>query len=41
MVRVVCHFYRGATWRCQIIDRHLDRVAEVRAAFEAMDETTY
>tara|TARA_B100000614_G_scaffold91619_1_gene82831 strand:+ start:1572 stop:2192 length:621 start_codon:yes stop_codon:yes gene_type:complete len=25
----------------QIIDSHLDRVAEVRAAFEAMDETTY
>mgnify|MGYP006267528653 FL=1 len=25
----------------RIIDRHLDRVAEVRAAFEAMDQTTY
>lgn len=25
----------------RIIDRHLDRVAEVRAAFAAMDETTY
>ena len=21
--RMVCHFYRGATWRCQIIDKHL------------------
>ena len=26
-VRVVCHFYRSATWRCQVIDRHLGDLA--------------
>ena len=25
--QVVCHFYRGATWRCQIVDRHLGDLA--------------
>lgn len=25
--RVVCHFYRGTTWRCQIVDKHLERLA--------------
>ena len=24
---MVCHFYRGATWRCQVIDRHLGDLA--------------
>lgn len=23
----VCHFYRPSTWRCQIVDRHLDILA--------------
>ena len=26
--RAVVHFYRGATWRCQIVDRHLDDLAK-------------
>jgi hypothetical protein len=25
--QVVCHFYRSATWRCQVIDRHLGDLA--------------
>lgn len=25
--QVVCHFYRSATWRCEIIDRHLGDLA--------------
>ena len=25
---MVCHFYRDATWRCQIVDKHLDRLAK-------------
>jgi hypothetical protein len=25
--RMVCHFYRGTTWRCEIIDRHLEAIA--------------
>jgi len=26
--RMVCHFYRGVTWRCQIVDRHLETLAK-------------
>jgi len=26
--RMVCHFYRGVTWRCQIVDRHLEQLAK-------------
>lgn len=26
--RIVVHFYRGTTWRCQIIDRHLEDIAK-------------
>lgn len=26
--RMVCHFYRGVTWRCQIVDRHLESLAK-------------
>lgn len=26
--RMVCHFYRGTTWRCQIVDRHLEALAK-------------
>ena len=25
---VVCHFYRPSTWRCQIVDKHLQALAE-------------
>lgn len=25
---MVCHFYRGTTWRCQIVDRHLEALAK-------------
>lgn len=25
---VVIHFYRSATWRCQIVDRHLEQLAQ-------------
>merc|ERR1712093_212726 len=24
---MVCHFYRGATWRCEIVDKHLKALA--------------
>jgi len=27
--RMVCHFYRGVTWRCQIVDRHLEKLAKM------------
>jgi thioredoxin-like negative regulator of GroEL len=26
--RVVCHFYRPSTWRCEIIDKHLSILAQ-------------
>ncbi len=26
--RMVCHFYRGVTWRCQIVDRHLEQLSK-------------
>lgn len=26
--RMVCHFYRGVTWRCEIVDRHLEALAK-------------
>jgi len=25
--RVVCHFYRPTTWRCEVVDKHLGRMA--------------
>ena len=25
--RVVCHFYRSETWRCEILDKHLTQLA--------------
>jgi hypothetical protein len=25
--KVICHFYRPATWRCQVIDKHLSLLA--------------
>ena len=25
--RMICHFYRGTTWRCQIVDRHFEQLA--------------
>jgi len=25
--RVVCHFYRPTTWRCEIVDKHLEKLA--------------
>jgi hypothetical protein len=25
--RVVCHFYRSATWRCEIVDKHLTKLS--------------
>ena len=25
--RVICHFYRSTTWRCQILDRHFAALA--------------
>ncbi len=26
--RVICHFYRPSTWRCEIVDKHLQILAE-------------
>jgi len=26
--RVICHFYRGSTWRCEIVDKHLTILAQ-------------
>lgn len=25
--RMICHFYRKTTWRCEIIDKHLEQIA--------------
>lgn len=27
--RVVCHFFRSSTWRCQIMDRHLEKLSKM------------
>jgi hypothetical protein len=29
---VICHFYRSTTWRCQIVDKHLQTIAEKHLA---------
>lgn len=26
--RLICHFYRASTWRCQIVDRHMEAIAK-------------
>mmetsp|Transcript_24310 Transcript_24310/g.34322 ORF Transcript_24310/g.34322 Transcript_24310/m.34322 type:complete len:227 (+) Transcript_24310:30-710(+) len=25
--RVICHFYRPTTWRCEIVDKHFEKIA--------------
>lgn len=38
--RMVCHFYRGTTWRCQILDRHFEALARKHIESE-QKHTTY
>jgi len=26
--RMICHFYRGTTWRCEIVDKHMEVLAK-------------
>lgn len=26
--RMVCHFYRGTTWRCEVVDKHMEILAK-------------
>lgn len=39
--KVVCHFYRASTWRCKIVDKHLNLLAPRHLETRSMQLRTH